>query len=134
MVAIIRGSDQERYNPLGWEFWIPLPDGFLPGHGSVIVPFPKGAKAPYHRHPNAHVLIISLSGTAMGIVNGTNISVAPGDVVLIPPNTPHKWITTSDSPWISFAIHRPPVYETDEVLDFQSVSELGNSPHWHAES
>ena len=124
----MRHADLPKANLLGWEFAMPIPEGAMPGMGSVVVPLPKGFDVPYHCHPNAEVWILSLSGRAKATLAGETRMVEPGDVIYIPPGCPHKWDTVSEEDWVSFAVHVPPVYTTTEVLDFEFLEAQNRSP------
>lgn len=109
-------------NHLGWDFYIPIPEGALSSIGSVVVPLSKGFDVPYHCHPTAEVWIFSLRGQARGLIAGHWHDIRPGDVIYLPPGCPHKWETISEEDWVSFAVHSPPVYTTEDVLDFDPIT------------
>lgn len=115
----VKLADLPQVNLLGWDFAQPIPEGAMPGIGSVVVPLSRGFDVPYHSHPNADVWIYSMRGQALGTLNGEHTDIAPGDVIHIPPGCAHKWETVSEEQWISFAVHTPPVYTTEDVLDFK---------------
>jgi quercetin dioxygenase-like cupin family protein len=118
---LLKRADLPQANLLGWDFGMPIPEGAMPGIGSVVVPLARGFDVPYHSHPNADVWILSMCGRARGTLDGQQTDIEPGDVIYIPPGCAHKWETLSDEEWISFAVHQPPVYTTEEVLDFERV-------------
>jgi mannose-6-phosphate isomerase-like protein (cupin superfamily) len=74
-----------------------LEDGEFQGHlyGNATVSFilvnaPPGGGPALHRHPYEEVFIVQ-EGTALFTAGEESIEVSGGHVVVVPPNTPHKF-------------------------------------------
>lgn len=65
----------------------------LGGMFGLLVP---GSQVPYHYHKERESILIPISGQAVEIVEGREIVVAPGDVLLIPAGEKHMVINRSD--------------------------------------
>lgn len=68
-----------------------------------LLPGPGGGPR-LHRHPYPETFIIR-SGEALFIVSGREIRVAAGQIVVVPPNTPHKFTNAGSSPLETIDIH-----------------------------
>lgn len=57
-----------------------------------------------HRHPYPETFIIR-SGEALFTVGGKQIRAAPGQILIVPPNTPHKFENVGTAPLETIDIH-----------------------------
>jgi quercetin dioxygenase-like cupin family protein len=57
-----------------------------------------GAASPPHRHDVEEVVVV-LSGSCIAKLDGAEHTLSAGDACVIPPNTLHQVINTSDEPW-----------------------------------
>ncbi|MFC9689477.1 cupin domain-containing protein [Kribbella sp. NPDC056951] len=64
-------------------------NGHLTTHRSIFKPGTEGA--PPHLHQQAGELFYVLSGTLRVLTNDTLTTLAPGDTLFVPPNTPHAF-------------------------------------------
>lgn len=65
---------------------------------------PPGIGPPLHKHPYAEVCIVR-SGQAAMTVDGQDIVAQAGDIVVIGPGTPHRFISTGDERLDMVCIH-----------------------------
>ena len=101
---------------------IPLPFTELPGserarrfegkdHGAQVSFFlslhAPGEGPGLHRHPYEETFIL-LGGTATFTVGDETIEAAPGHVLIVPPNTPHKFLNSGDGRLQQVSIHSAP--------------------------
>ena len=70
-----------------------------------------GSGPELHRHPYEEVFIVQ-SGEATFTVGDDQIEAGPGDILIVPPNTPHKFLVTSDG-YSSVNIHPVAEMETE---------------------
>ena len=62
----------------------------------ILVDAPPGRGPSLHRHPYAELFIVQ-EGEATFTADGTEQAVGPGSLVVVPPDTPHKFVATGDS-------------------------------------
>jgi quercetin dioxygenase-like cupin family protein len=60
-----------------------------------------------HRHPYEETFIL-LGGTATFTVGDETIEADPGHVLIVPPNTPHKFVNSGDGRLQQVSIHSAP--------------------------
>jgi quercetin dioxygenase-like cupin family protein len=60
-----------------------------------------------HRHPYEETFIL-LGGTATFTVGDETIEADPGNVLIVPPNTPHKFVNSGDGRLQQVSIHSAP--------------------------
>lgn len=65
----------------------------LPGKGATL-----------HVHPYAEVFCL-LQGTAAYTAGDETVTVEAGTVVVVPPNTPHRFENVGDEPLLQFSVH-----------------------------
>jgi quercetin dioxygenase-like cupin family protein len=95
-----------------------LTNGNLEGedHGatiSLILDESRPGQGPrLHRHPYDETWVI-VEGTLTFEAGGERLAAAPGDIVIVPPDTPHKF--TNDGPGRSklVCIHAHPTFNTE---------------------
>ncbi|MBV8815343.1 MAG: cupin domain-containing protein [Verrucomicrobia bacterium] len=71
-----------------------------------------GAEAESHKEGQQVLLLII--GKLAAEVAGEVSNLSPGDVVLIPPGTKHKFTNHGTGPAVTFNVYSPPVYPPDE--------------------
>ena len=87
-------------------------------HGSMVSFFhvygPPMSGPPLHRHPYEETFIVE-SGQATFTVGGTEIGAGPGQVVIAPPNTPHKFVNSGTETLHLIGIHSAPRMEQENL-------------------
>ena len=78
-------------------------------HGDVeascfITATPPGGGPSLHVHPYAEVFVV-LDGEARYTAGDEEVDVTGGHVVVVPPETPHKFVNTGDRPLRQVNIH-----------------------------
>ena len=92
-------STQEVKYPWGWIRWLmnsKLDSGAAQTFG--IVEIQGRGRNTLHKHPNCEELLYVLSGTAMHVIGDQKVPIKKGDLIRVPPNTPHMAIVTSSEP------------------------------------
>jgi len=76
---------------------------YVMGSQSMLVKWTlkKGAVIPMHFHPNEQITMIT-KGAVKVLSQGKEFIVKSGDVLIIPPNVPHKFIALEDTIDIDF--------------------------------
>jgi mannose-6-phosphate isomerase-like protein (cupin superfamily) len=100
----------------------PLPFTDLPGsdrarrfegkdHGASVSFFlsthAPGEGPRLHRHPYEETFIL-LAGQATFTVGDESLNPAPGHVLIVPPNTPHKFVNSGETRLQQVSIHSAP--------------------------
>jgi uncharacterized RmlC-like cupin family protein len=84
----------------------------------------KGQGALPHAHPGIEQVCYLLTGSARAEVNGEAVDMMPGDCCFFPPDLPHVFTVTSDTPARVLVIYSPPYEESPErVIRFASHPE-----------
>jgi mannose-6-phosphate isomerase-like protein (cupin superfamily) len=78
----------------------------------IFVDAPPRGGPGLHKHPYEEVFI-SLEGTATFTVGGDEIHAEPGDIVIVPPNTPHAFANTGEGQLRQIDIHVSPTFSTE---------------------
>ena len=81
---------------------------------SFFIMMKKGVALHKHEFHSEHVYI--LSGTGDMTLDGENVSIAAGDLVVIPKNTPHSLEITSQNPMRIISIQAPKYEGKDHFL------------------
>jgi mannose-6-phosphate isomerase-like protein (cupin superfamily) len=92
-------SIQETKYPWGWIRWMmnnKVDTGAAQTFG--IVEIAGKGRNTLHKHPNCEELLYVLSGTATHLIGDKKVSIQKGDLIRVPPNTPHMAIVTSSEP------------------------------------
>lgn len=80
---------------------------------SVILDHSEPGEGPrLHRHPYDETWIVQ-DGTLTFQLGEERFTVGPGDVVIAPPNTPHKFTNTGPGPSSLVCIHASPTFSTE---------------------
>jgi mannose-6-phosphate isomerase-like protein (cupin superfamily) len=92
-----------------------------PGHG-----------APTHCHPGVEEVIVILAGCATIVLDGHGETLETGDVVVIPPGTPHSFRNDGDVPLQTLAVFAsgaPPVEYLEGEGGAFTIGSEGASGH-----
>jgi mannose-6-phosphate isomerase-like protein (cupin superfamily) len=95
-------SIQETKYPWGWIRWMmnnKVDAGAAQTFG--IVEIQGKGRNTLHKHPNCEELLYVLSGTATHQIGDKKVSIKKGDLIRVPPNTPHMAIVTSTEPLLA---------------------------------
>jgi mannose-6-phosphate isomerase-like protein (cupin superfamily) len=88
------------------------------GFGSMVSFFhvygPPGSGPPLHRHPYEETFIVE-SGAVLFTVDGVEIEAGPGQIVIAPPDTPHKFINHGEETLHLIGIHSAPRMEQENL-------------------
>jgi mannose-6-phosphate isomerase-like protein (cupin superfamily) len=66
--------------------------------------WPRGGGPSLHSHPYAEVFLV-LAGRATFVVDGEELAVDGGHVVVVPAETPHRFLNRGDEPLHVVSIH-----------------------------
>jgi mannose-6-phosphate isomerase-like protein (cupin superfamily) len=95
-----------------------LPERELEGaeHGvgvSIILVEAQPGRGPaLHKHAYEEVFIVQ-EGRATFTAGDEEREVAAGEIVIVPPNTPHQFVNSGDGPLRQVAIHVSPRFATE---------------------
>jgi len=107
----------------------PLPFTDLPGserarrfegkdHGANVSFFlsthAPGEGPRLHRHPYEETFIL-LQGEATFTVGDETLTPDPGHVLIVPPNTPHKFVNSGEGRLQQVSIHSAPAMEQEDL-------------------
>jgi mannose-6-phosphate isomerase-like protein (cupin superfamily) len=86
-------------------------------HGGVGITFLLVDAAPgrgpaLHQHPYEEVFIVQ-EGEATFVLDGEELEVRAGEIVVVPPHTPHRFVNTGDGPLRQVDIHVSPHFDTE---------------------
>jgi quercetin dioxygenase-like cupin family protein len=73
-----------------------------------------GEGPPLHRHPYEETFICQ-SGTCTFTVGAENITVGPGHIVIVPRDTPHKFVNDGENRLQQVSIHPAPEMEQEDL-------------------
>lgn len=93
--------------------------GYL--HGDTGISFiwvdvPPGGGPRLHKHPYAEVFII-LEGRVTFTLGAASVEARAGQVVIAPPDTPHKFVNSGDGPLRQIDIHTSERFITEWLED-----------------
>jgi mannose-6-phosphate isomerase-like protein (cupin superfamily) len=78
----------------------------------LIVDAPPGRGPELHKHPYEEILIVQ-EGEGTFVVGDEELVVRAGEVAIVPPDTPHKFVNTGDGPLRQIDIHVSPSFSTE---------------------
>jgi quercetin dioxygenase-like cupin family protein len=78
----------------------------------ILVDAPPGRGPSLHRHPYAEVFLVQEGEGVFATEDGER-TVRAGDLVVIPPNTWHRFTATGDGPLRQIDIHASPSFSTE---------------------
>ncbi len=73
----------------------------------LIIDAPPGTGPALHAHPYEEIFIIQ-AGEATFTVGDTTIEARGGQIIIVPPGTPHKFVNSGNSPLRQVDIHASP--------------------------
>jgi mannose-6-phosphate isomerase-like protein (cupin superfamily) len=111
MHSIIRPNEQER-TPTGTVRW----EGETSGSGvSLFLVYNQPGEGPdLHRHPYSETWIVR-SGAVRFTADGEDIEAGPGDIVVVGPETPHKFKNIGSSRLEITCVHDSPRIIQEEL-------------------
>jgi quercetin dioxygenase-like cupin family protein len=82
------------------------------GVSLILVDAEPGDGPRLHRHPYEELFVVH-EGTATFRVGAGEVPATAGDVVVVPPNTPHGFVNSGSDRLRLTAIHHAPAFETE---------------------
>lgn len=86
-----------------------------------IVLAPLGAGPPEHVHPVIEERFRILSGVISARVGGSERTYGPGEEIVVPPGTAHRWWNATDEP-VELEFHVSPALPLDRFLSARRVA------------
>jgi mannose-6-phosphate isomerase-like protein (cupin superfamily) len=108
-VQIIK-QDELPFSTLAHEFIGADHEGV--GASIIFVDAEPGRGPRLHKHPYEEILII-LEGSARLVVGDRQLSAGEGEIVIVPPETPHSFTSAGSGPLRQIDIHVSPTFITD---------------------
>ena len=119
MTVLIRAAEAEVLSASGVTLFADVPDtnGHLTSHRSIFKPGQEGA--PPHQHNEASELFFVLGGSLRVLTGDDVITLARGDFLVVPPNTPHAFEAagTEDAEVLFVLTHAKPRFEYYRLLE-----------------
>ena len=78
----------------------------------LIVDAPPGRGPELHKHPYEEIFIVQ-EGEGTFVVGEEELVVRAGEVAIVPPDTPHKFVNSGDGPLRQVDIHVSPSFSTE---------------------
>lgn len=82
------------------------------GLSFFLVDAPPGGGPRLHRHPYEEVFVVQ-AGSAVFTVDGSLVDAGPGDIVVAPAATPHRFVNSGSERLRLTAIHHAPTFVTE---------------------
>lgn len=101
MFHILHRDDQRKGKIAAVEF---EGEPYRAGVSFFIGDLEPGRGPRLHKHPYSETCIVQ-SGKAMMIVDGEEVIAGPGDIVVIGPETPHRFTASGDKRLVAVCIH-----------------------------
>ena len=70
---------------------------------------PKG-----NEHPKSEQVLFVVEGEVFAEVGQEKATLRKGDVVIVPPGAPHRFVNESGSPAVTLNVYAPPAYDANE--------------------
>jgi mannose-6-phosphate isomerase-like protein (cupin superfamily) len=86
------------------------------GISVLFVDAPPGAGPRLHRHAYEEIFILQ-EGRATFITDEEEREAEAGEIVVVPPNTPHRFVNSGDGPLRQVDIHVSPRFVTEWLED-----------------
>jgi mannose-6-phosphate isomerase-like protein (cupin superfamily) len=67
-----------------------------------------------NRHPKSDQVLLVMEGTVTGEIADQRVTLKTGESVIVPANTPHRFINTGQVRAVTFSVYAPPAYGPDE--------------------
>jgi mannose-6-phosphate isomerase-like protein (cupin superfamily) len=78
----------------------------------LIVDAPPGRGPALHKHPYEEIFIVQ-EGQGTFVVGEEELVVGAGEIAIVPPDTPHKFVNSGDGPLRQIDIHVSPRFSTE---------------------
>lgn len=78
----------------------------------IFVDAAPGEGPSLHTHPYEEIFI-TLEGEATIVANDQKLCAGPGDIIIVPPHTPHGFTNTGSAPLRQIDIHVSPTFSTE---------------------
>jgi mannose-6-phosphate isomerase-like protein (cupin superfamily) len=78
----------------------------------IFVDAAPGVGPSLHRHPYEEILL-TLEGEATVVADGRELKAGAGDIVVVPPHTPHAFTSSGSVPLRQIDIHVSPTFSTE---------------------
>ena len=78
----------------------------------IFVDAPPGGGPALHKHPYEELFIV-LDGEVTFVAGDKELQARAGDVVIVPPDTPHAFTNSGGGPLRQIDIHVSPSFKTD---------------------
>jgi mannose-6-phosphate isomerase-like protein (cupin superfamily) len=78
----------------------------------LIVDAPPGRGPALHKHPYEEIFIVQ-EGQGTFVVGEEELVVEAGEIAIVPPDTPHKFVNSGDGPLRQIDIHVSPRFSTE---------------------
>jgi quercetin dioxygenase-like cupin family protein len=82
------------------------------GASLIFVDAPPGRGPSMHQHPYTEIFVMQ-EGQATVTAGDETRTVGPGDIVIVPPNTPHGFVNSGDGNLRQLDIHLSPRFITE---------------------
>ena len=114
MAYTILNRDEIRAGVGSYEF-----QGYLRGNSNVSfiwLDLPPGEGPRLHRHPYEEIFIVQ-EGYPRFTVGAETLDAQPGQIIVVPPETPHKFVNVGDGPLRQVDIHASRRFITEWLED-----------------
>jgi mannose-6-phosphate isomerase-like protein (cupin superfamily) len=78
----------------------------------LIVDAPPGRGPALHKHPYEEIFIVQ-EGQGTFVVGEEELVVGAGEIAIVPPDTPHRFVNSGDGPLRQIDIHVSPSFSTE---------------------
>jgi len=78
----------------------------------LLVDAPPGRGPALHKHPYEEIFIVQ-EGQGTFVVGEEELVVGAGEIAIVPPDTPHKFVNSGDGPLRQIDIHVSPRFSTE---------------------
>jgi mannose-6-phosphate isomerase-like protein (cupin superfamily) len=84
------------------------------GVSMIFVDTPPGRGPRLHKHPYEEIFVI-LEGEAEYVAGGRQVTAGAGEIVIVPPETPHSFTSSGSGRLRQIDIHVSPTFITDWI-------------------
>ena len=114
MAYTILSRDDIRAGVGSYEF-----EGYLHGDSAISflwIDLPPGEGPRLHKHPYEEIFIVQ-EGRPRFTVGAETLDGQPGQIIVVPPETPHKFVNIGEGPLRQIDIHASPRFITEWLED-----------------